>query len=132
MLESISIMLEIRNKQMPELLHKNISHLTALEEELNHYFSEVSHKELNLVRYLFRCSVDSIPNAQQDELIDLKNDSTAKDLLDDNTIEDIWIHMIGSYPDVGKVAAHSLLPFVAIPASQQCFSSKLHTETALN
>ena len=57
---------------MPGLLQKHIIfHLTALEEEFNHSFSEVRDKELNLVRNLFRYSVDSIPDEQQDELIDL-------------------------------------------------------------
>ena len=42
MFESISMMLDMRNKRMPQLLLENIiSHLTALEEEFNHYFSEV-------------------------------------------------------------------------------------------
>ena len=88
MFGSISMMLEMGNKQMPELLQENIiSHLTALE-EFKHYFPEVSDKELNFVRNPFRCSVDSIPDEQQDELIDLQNDSTAKDLFDDNTVEE--------------------------------------------
>ena len=88
MFESISTMLEMGNKQMPVLLLENIIfHLTALEEEFKHYFPEVSDKEPNLVRNPFRCSVDSIPDEQQDELIDLQNDSTAKDLLDDNQLK---------------------------------------------
>ena len=114
MFKSISTMLEMGNKQMPVLLQENIIfHLTALEEEFKHYFPEVSDKELNLVRNPFRCSVDSIPDEQQDELIDLQNDSTAKDLLDDNTVEEFWIRMIGSYPYVARVALCSLLPFVS-------------------
>ena len=105
-------MLEMGNKQMPMLLQENIIfHLTALEEKFKHYFPEVSDKELNLVRNPFRCFVDSIPD-EKDELIDLQNDSTAKDLLDDNTVEEFWIHTIGSYPNVAKVALCSLLPFV--------------------
>jgi len=37
-------------------------------------------------------------------LIDLQNDSTVKDLLDDNTAEEFWIRMVGSNPNVAKVA----------------------------
>ena len=114
MFETISMMLEMENKQMPGLLQENIiSYLTALEEKFKHYFPDVSNKELNLVRNPFRCSIDSIPDEQQDELIDLQKisrKSTAKDQLDDNTVEEFWIHMIGSYPNV---ALRSLLPFVS-------------------
>ena len=95
--ESMSMMLEMENKQMPELLKENIiSHLTALEEESKHYFPEVSDEELNLVRKPFKCSIDSIPDEQQNELIDLQNDSTAKDFFDDSTVEEFWTYMIGS------------------------------------
>ena len=87
MFESISMMLEMVNKQKPGLLQKNIIfHLIALEEKFKHYFPYVSDKKLNLVRNPFRCSADSILDKQQDGLIDLQNDSTAKDLLDDNTV----------------------------------------------
>ena len=107
-------MLEMRNKQMPVLLLENIIfHLTALEEQFKHYFPEVSDKELNLVRNSFRCSADSIPDEQQDGFIDLQNDSTDKDLSDDNTVEEFWIHVIDSYPNVAKVALRSLLSFVS-------------------
>ena len=129
-ISSIS-MLEMGNKQMPVLLQENIIfHLTALEEEFKHYFPEVSDKELNLVRNPFRCSVDSIPDEQQDELIDLQNDSTTKDLLDDNTVEEFWIRMIGSYPNVARVALCSLLPFVSTYLCESGFSTMLLIKTA--
>ena len=87
MFESILMMLEMVNKQMSGLIQENIiSHLTALKEEFKYHFLKVSDKELISVKNLFRCSIDSIPDEQQGELIDLQNDSTAKDLLDDNTV----------------------------------------------
>ena len=85
------------SKQIPGLLQENIfSHLTTLKEEFKYYFPEVGGKEMNLVRNPFSCSVDSIPDELQNELIDLQNDSTAKGLLDDSTVKEFWIHMIGS------------------------------------
>jgi len=44
-------------------------------------------------------------------LIDLQNDSTAKALLDDKTVWESWIHSIGSYPNVAKVALRLLFGF---------------------
>ena len=90
----------------------------------------MSDKELNFVRNPFRCSVDSIPDEQQDELIDLQNDSTAKDLFDDNTVKEFWIHLIGSYPNVAKVALRSVLPFVSTYLCESGFSTMLHIKTA--
>jgi len=54
----------------------------------------------------------SAPEEQQDELIDLPNDSTAKDQFDDKTVAEFWIHMVGSSPNVPKVALRLLLSFV--------------------
>jgi len=35
----------------------------------------------------------NVPDEQQDKLIDLQNDSSAKDLLDYKTVEGFWIHI---------------------------------------
>ena len=67
---------------------KNHLSSDSYREEFKHYFPEMSDKELNLVRNPFRCSVDSILDEQQDKLIDLQNDSTAKDFFDDNAVEE--------------------------------------------
>ena len=69
----------------------------------------MSGKELNAARNPFRCSVDSIPDKQQDRLINLKNDSVVKDLLEDKTVEDFQIHKISSYSNVARVALRPLL-----------------------
>ena len=118
------------NKQIPGLLQENIiSHLTALEEEFKQYFPKVNDKELVLVTNPSGCSVDSIPDEQQDELIDLQNDSTAKDLLNDNTVKEFWIYMIGSCPDVVDIAIHSLLPFVSTYLCESGFLTILFIKT---
>jgi len=108
---------------MPGSLQENIiAHLTALE-ELKHYFPEACDKELNLVRNPFKCSVNSIPDEHKDELIDLQNDSTTQDLLGNKTVEKFWIHMISLYPNVAKVALHSLPPFVSTYLCESGFST---------
>jgi len=50
---------------------------------------------------------------EQDELTDLQNDSTAKDLSDAKTVEAFWIQYDLSSPNVAKVALRSLLCFVS-------------------
>ena len=58
-------------------------------------------------------------------MIDLQNGFTAKHLLDDNAVEEFWIHTNGLYPNVAKVALWSLLPFVSIYLCKSGFSTVL-------
>ena len=129
MFESISMMSKMGNKQMPELLQENIIFYPTALEEFKHYFPEVRGEELNLVRNPFKCSVDSISDEQQNQFIDLQKDFTAKDLLDDNTVKEFWIYMIGSYSNVAKVALHSLLPFDLTYLCEPGFSTMLLIKT---
>ena len=63
-------------------------------------------------------------------MIDLQNGSTEKDLLDDTTDEEFWIHMNGSYPNVAKVAFCLYLPFVSIYSWKPGFLTILVIKTA--
>ena len=85
---------------------------------------------MNLARNLFSCSVDSIPDELQDKVIDLQNDSTAKDLLDDSTVEEFWVHMIGLYSNAAKAAFCLLLPFVSKYLCESGISTMLLIKTA--
>ncbi|XP_067930767.1 protein FAM200C-like [Watersipora subatra] len=69
-----------------------------------HYFSEVSESELSLIRNPFRCFAKSVPDELQEELLDLQNDSSAKDVNEDKTIEEFWPSMIHLYPQTAKHA----------------------------
>ncbi|XP_067932962.1 protein FAM200C-like [Watersipora subatra] len=66
--------------------------------ESQHYFPEVSESELSLVRKPFCCFDESVPDELQEEFIDLQNDSSAKDVYEDKTIEEFWPCLIHSYP----------------------------------
>ncbi|XP_076032510.1 protein FAM200C-like [Oratosquilla oratoria] len=56
-------------------------HLEGLEEEFNYYFPGIKNEsnENKLIRDPFQRNVDDVPDAWQEEFLDLKNDSAAKD-----------------------------------------------------
>ena len=59
-----------------ELKTNVVQHLKELESEFKHYFPEVSGDDLSLARNPFQLSPESVEDELQDQLIDLKNDSS--------------------------------------------------------
>ena len=57
-------------------------HIKELESEFKHYFPEVSGDHLSLARNPFRLSPKNVKDELQDQLIDLKNDSSCRDLFE--------------------------------------------------
>ena len=53
-------------------------HHTSLRKEFLKYFLKISESDLKLVRKPFEVPVEKVCDDQQDELIDLKNDSTCE------------------------------------------------------
>ena len=60
-----------------ELKTNVVQHLKELESEFKHYFSEVSGDDLSLARNLFWIFPENVEDELQDQLIDLKNDSSS-------------------------------------------------------
>ncbi len=91
MFENLSAVLD-ENKEdslLDPLLKTEITqHLRSLEGELNMYFPEFEEEEEKLVRNPFSGILDitTIPSEVQDELIDLKHDSAAKDLYEEKSL----------------------------------------------
>ena len=63
-------------------------HLQSLEREIQRYFPELSEQETAVVRNPFHASLNvaNVPDEVQDEFIELRNDSTAHDLLQEKTL----------------------------------------------
>ena len=76
MFNKLSDISEINN----ELKTNVVQHLKELESEFKHYFPEVSGDDLSLARNPFRLSSENVEDELQDQLIDLKNDSSCRDL----------------------------------------------------
>jgi len=115
---------------LPEFAKNEIlQHLTALENEFSRYFPELSDEELDLVRNPFKLSVEKVPDDCQDEFLELKTDSGARDMFDEKSITEFWPLMCDSYPKVAERAIHALLPFVSTYLCESGFSTLLQMKT---
>jgi len=106
-----------------------VRHITALEDEFEQYFPEINGDELDLVRNPFRLQVEKIPNEYQDEFLELKTDSSAKDIFDEKSLTEFWPLMINSYPKVTEKALRALIPFVSTYLCESGFSTHLQIKS---
>ncbi|KAF0748418.1 protein FAM200A-like, partial [Aphis craccivora] len=96
------------------MIHRQaLASKTTLEDEFERYFPEINGDELDLVRNPFRLQVEKIPDEYQDEFLELKMDSSAKDIFDEKSLTEFWPLMINSYPKVTEKALRALIPFVS-------------------
>uniref|UniRef100_A0A0L8HAD3 HAT C-terminal dimerisation domain-containing protein n=1 Tax=Octopus bimaculoides TaxID=37653 RepID=A0A0L8HAD3_OCTBM len=99
-----------------------LQHLTALENEFKRYFPELNDGKLDLVRNPFKLSVEKVPDDCQDEFLELKTDSGARDMFDEKSNTEFWPLMCRSYPNVAEKAIRALLPFVSSYLCESGFS----------
>ena len=102
--------------QLDQFLKDEITeHLQSLEKEFECYFPDRS-QEQDLVRNPFCTELDvsSILDNIQDEFLDLRNDSSARDLFRVKFVTQFWCIMYQSYTKVSMIALrvmfHLLLP----------------------
>ena len=86
-------------------------HLGTLQTEFKSYFPELGHDAFTLVRNSFRLAIGQVDDKFQDELIDLRNDSSCCDLFEDVSVTEFWIQLSSSYPQISRNCLIKLLPF---------------------
>ncbi len=111
----------------PLLKTEIAQHLRSLESELNMYFPEFKEEEGKLVRNPLSGILDitTIPIKVEDEFLDLKHDSSAKDLYEEKSLNVFWYSMHQSYPKVSEIALRQVLPFSTTCLCESCFSNLL-------
>ena len=70
-----------------------------------------------------------VPDEVQDEFTELRNDSTANDLLQEKTLMEFWCDMHHSYPNVALLSLWILVPFVSTYLCESGFSTLLQIKT---
>ena len=101
-------------------------HLASLRKELQSYFPKLSEIESKLIQKLFVVSVQSLPDNNQEEFLDLVNDSFAKDALEMLTLTQFWTKMSVTYPVVSDIVLNSFLMFPSTYECKQGFSTLLN------
>ena len=84
-----------------------------LEEELNCYFPDMlDEKEINLARNPFASQLDISKTSDdlQDELLEMRNNSSAYNLFVENTLSQFWVSIQWSYAKISMVAFKVLTP----------------------
>lgn len=115
---------------LPQLAKNEIlQHLTALKNEFSRYFPELGDDEFDLVRNPFKLPVERVPDDCQDEFLELKTDSEARDMFDEKSITEFWPLMCESYPKVSGIAICALRPFVSTYLCESGFSTLLQIKT---
>ena len=102
-----------------ELKTNVVQHLKELESEFKHYFPEVSGDDLSLAR-------NPSPENVEDELQDLKNlknDSSCRDLFETLPVTEFWLSVASSYPEISKIALKKLLAFSSTWLCESAFSA---------
>ena len=90
---------------------------------LNIIFPEVSGDDLSLARNPFRLSPENVEDELQDQLIDLKNDSSYRDLFETLRVTEFWLSVASSYPEISKIALKKLLAFSSTWLCESTFSA---------
>nr|XP_039257154.1 protein ZBED8-like [Styela clava] len=109
-----------------------VSHLRLLKEEFERYFPDLNDTELpewKLTRDPFRVDEDILPSNLQEEFLDMKFDSSAKDDFEAMPLTDFWAKYVRIYKRVGSVAIRTLLPFSSTYLCESGFSTLVNIKT---
>jgi hypothetical protein len=108
------------------------AHLQLLKQEFERYFPDLAYTELpdwKMTRNPFRLNEDILPDDLQEEFLEMKCNSTAKDDFESMPLNDFWVKYVGVYNNVGNVALRILTPFSATYLCESGFSALVSVKT---
>ena len=110
--------------ELDEALKTNVAqHLENLESEFKSYFPKAVGDDLFLARNPFRLFPEKVKDELQDQLINLKNDSSCRDLFESLPVTKLWLSLASSYPQISKIALKKLLLFNSTWLCESAFST---------
>jgi len=109
------------------LKEDTISHLGNLQDEFERYFPEINAGSIlmKVARNPFADKVAGVPEAIQEEFIDLTNDSFAKDEFHTCNLEEFWVKKQHCYPRIVIQTLNILVPFSSTYLCECGFSALL-------
>src|SRR5258705_4214249 len=109
----------------PQLKNQIIAHLDSLSEEFKRYFPDLSSDDWawKLTRNPFNVNIDSLAESLQEEAIELKCDSKAKDEFQTMNLDEFWVNYLHVYPNVARQALRTLVPFSSTYLCEAGFSA---------
>ena len=107
------------------------AHLKSLEDEFKNYFPDLDCGEEAFVRNPFTPGLDItvIADDIQDELLELRHDSSARDTFLEKSLAQFWCSLQESYPQVSKTALRVIVPFASTYLCESGFSTLVQLKT---
>lgn len=108
-----------------ELSNQIVLHLDSQVVEFEHYFPDLSVDDVSckLTRNPFIIDIDTLNESLQEEAIELKNDTKAKDEFKVMDIQEFWVNYLQIYPNVATQALRIIMPFSSTYLCESGFSS---------
>ena len=82
-----------------------------------------------MIRNPFRINEDILSNNLQEEFLEKKCNSTAKEDFEAMSLDDFWAKYLPVYKNVGSAAIRTLLPFSSIYLCESGFSTLVRVKT---
>lgn len=131
MFENLSGVIQESEADLHEIQHDITAHLESLENEFRRYFPELTEEESLPVRNPFSSALNvaSLPDDVQDEFLELRSDSSARDQFKEKTLNEFWCGMHQTYANVAALALRVLLPYASTYLCESGFSTLLHIKS---
>ncbi|XP_076045277.1 zinc finger BED domain-containing protein 5-like [Oratosquilla oratoria] len=114
-----------------ELKEQIITHLSDLKSEFVRYFPDIDDKReaWKFIRNPFQCEVADVAEQVQEEFLELKFDSTAKEDFKDMDLETFWVKYLHVYPLTSHQALRILTMFGSTYMCETAFSTLVSIKT---
>ncbi|XP_076053603.1 zinc finger BED domain-containing protein 5-like [Oratosquilla oratoria] len=114
-----------------ELKEQIITHLSDLKSEFVRYFPDIDDKReaWKFIRNPFQCEVADVAEEVQEEFLELKFDSTAKEDFKDMDLETFWVKYLHVYPLISHQALRILTMFGSTYMCETAFSTLVSIKT---
>ncbi|XP_076043697.1 zinc finger BED domain-containing protein 5-like [Oratosquilla oratoria] len=108
-----------------EFKEQIITHLSDLKSEFVRYFPDIDDKReaWKFIRNPFQCEVAYVAEEVQEEFLELKFDSTAKEDFNDMDLETLWVKYLHVYPLTSHQALRILTMFGSTYMCETAFST---------
>ena len=108
-----------------------LEHLSKLKDEFTRFFPEVdmTRDDLSFIRDPFAADIHTVTMDFQEQILELKNNLSVKDLYKQSTLENFWSSMLTAYPEVSSYTITRLLPFTSTYLCECGFSSLLNIKS---
>ncbi|XP_068226334.1 zinc finger BED domain-containing protein 5-like [Palaemon carinicauda] len=113
---------EINIDDLYGLIQEHLENLTV---QIRSYFPDECCKSFSLTINPFNASVTDVPEAAEEEFIDLKINFEAKSWFGELQLQEFWAKSFQKFPVISEIAIRNLLPFPTTYLCEAAFSQLL-------